>query len=93
MGDFQVVPGEGENPHGTPLEQRLVIAWRRWERSPESRENVLDKEAILSAFCEGEELRTNQLHDKITELRRAGVKLETAIRIGVVGLSVEEGEG
>lgn len=88
-----MVPGAGENPNGSPLEQRLVVSWRRWERDKENRERVVDKEAILAAFCEGEPLTTNRLHDRITNARRSGLSVEVAVRLGVIGLNVEmEGE-
>lgn len=86
---FQPVPGAGENPHGSPLEQRLVVSWRRWERDKENREKVMDKEAILAAFCEGEEMKTNRLHDRITNARRSGLSVEVAVRLGVIGLNVD----
>lgn len=74
------------NPHGSPLEQALVVAWKRWERSPEERQYVEEVERVLDAFCEGEDIATHELHDKITKLRRNRVGIEYAVRIAVAGM-------
>lgn len=71
----------------SPLEQKLVVAWKRWVRSPEIKELVMEKERVLAAFVEGEGMTSNELHDRITDLTRRGVGIEQAVRLSVMRLN------
>lgn len=78
----------------SPLEHKLVIAWRVWERSKENPAAVEEKERLLEAYCDGERITTHQLHDRITDKRRRGMRIEDAVRLSVIGLVLDtEGEG
>lgn len=57
----------------------LVAAWRRWDRAPGSLRTTSEKEQAIRDLG----LDALRLHDRVAELRRAGMPLEDALRQAV----------